>query len=363
MELSRGYTVAKPTGVRLMHRILFLFGLSLLPGIADACTTVAFTDPAQPVMAYNFDFHIGEGAVLVNKSGLAKTSETAGNPARWLARYASVTFVMFGRDSPMTGMNEAGLAASQMWLDEARYEDADERPTIGVVEWLQYVLDTSATVEEALENIKKVRIASKIPLHYKLMDARGHAAVIEFLDGEAVIRTGADLPYAALANDTYAHSLEFAAQVASGSMTAEGSGSRSRFTRAAFALESKPHPEGDPVARAFATLEDVKQVSHTQWSIVYDTTKRIVYWRTRENAMVRSLDLRRFDPSCRVPTMQLGIDAGSGDVTSDFRPYTTEDNERLLVANALATPFLAHIGTDVLRQSARWPESSVCQQN
>jgi hypothetical protein len=87
-----------------MRCILVFLGLFLLPGIADACTTLAFIDPARPVMAYNFDFHIGQGAVLVNKSGLAKMSETEGNPARWLARYASVTFVMFGRDSPMTGM-------------------------------------------------------------------------------------------------------------------------------------------------------------------------------------------------------------------------------------------------------------------
>jgi hypothetical protein len=33
----------------------------------------------------------------VNKSGLTKVSETEGNPARWRARYASVSFVMFGR--------------------------------------------------------------------------------------------------------------------------------------------------------------------------------------------------------------------------------------------------------------------------
>jgi penicillin V acylase-like amidase (Ntn superfamily) len=342
---------------------LVLLGSFLLPGIADACTTLAFTDPARPVMAYNFDFHIGQGAVLVNKSGLAKKSETEGNPARWLARHASVTFVMFGRDSPMTGLNDAGLAVSQMWLDEARYENADGRPTIGVLEWMQYVLDTSATVDEALENIKKLRIASEIPLHYELMDARGDAAVIEFLDGKTVVRTGANLPYAALANDAYANSLEFADQVTSGRTKAEGTGSLSRFTRAAFANHSKPDRKGDPIAHAFSTLEDVKQVSRTQWSVVYDTAKRVVYWRTRENVMIRSVDLRRFDPSCRAPTMQFDIDDGSGDVTADFRPYATEDNERLLVENALATPFLAHIAADVLRQSARWPESSVCQQN
>jgi hypothetical protein len=262
-----------------MRRLLFLLGLTFLPGFAAACTTVAFTDPARPVLAYNYDFHIGQGLVLINKRGLDKVSETAGHPARWHARYASITFTMFGRDSPMTGMNERGLVASQMWLDEARYEAADERPTIGVVEWVQYVLDTSATVDEALANILKVRIESKVPLHYKLMDAAGHGAVVEFLDGEAVIRSGDDLPLAALANDSYARSLDFAGNVAAGKAQAIGSGSLSRFTRASLAQQS-PRP-ADPIAFAFATLADVAQPQRTQWSIVYDTARRIVHWRTR----------------------------------------------------------------------------------
>lgn len=346
-----------------MQRLLLLLGLSLLPSVADACTTVAFTDPARPVLAYNFDFHIGRGVVLVNKRGLDKISETPGNPARWHASYASVTFNMFGRDSPMTGMNEAGLATSQMWLDAARYEKADERPTIGVAEWMQYALDTSATVEEALANIRKVRIESRVTLHYKLMDAHGNAAIVEFLGGEAVIRSGSSLPYAALANDSYAHSLEFAAQVVAGKAEATGSGSLSRFTRAGLAQQSKRGLAGDPIARGFATLGDVAQAARTQWSIVYDAAKRTVYWHTRENISVRSVSLAGFDPSCAAPTMLLGINEGTGDVSERFRPYRTEDNERLLIENVRATPFLAGIDDNSLRQSARWPESSVCRMN
>ncbi len=346
-----------------MRRLLLLLSLSLLPGIADACTTVAFTDPQRPILAYNFDFHIGQGLVLINKHGLDKVSETQGRPARWHARYASITFTMFGRDSPMTGMNEAGLATSQMWLDEARYEAPDERPTIGVAEWMQYVLDTSASVEDALANIARVRIQSRITLHYKLMDARGDAAVVEFLDGEAVIRRGAGLPYAALANDTYARSLDFAAAVAAGTAQASGSGSLARFTRAGLAQQSLSDPGGDPVARAFATLEDVAQPSRTQWSIVYDAARRTVHWRTHENATLRSASLPAFDPGCTAPTLLLDIDEGEGDVGERFRPYRGEDNEKLLFETVRATPFLAGIGDAALRQSARWPEASPCRMN
>jgi choloylglycine hydrolase len=345
-----------------MPRLLLLIVLALLPAAADACTTIAFTDRTRPILAYNFDFPIGQAVVLINKKGLAKVSETEGRPARWQVRYASITFNMFGRDSPMTGLNEAGLATSQMWLDEARYEVPDDRPTIGVAEWMQYVLDTSATVDEALGQIAKVRIASRIPLHYKLMDAQGNAAVVEFLDGKAEIRRGDGLPVAALANDTYARSLDFMREVESGAAEATGSGSLARFTRAALAQQSPRDPAGDPVANAFATLADVAQSGRTQWSIVYDLTNHTVHWHTRGNAAIRSVNLAGIETSCAAPSLFVDIDEGQGNVARSFRPFSSAENEKLILATFKATPFLAHIDEAALRLSARWPDTALCTQ-
>ncbi|MFZ5675938.1 MAG: linear amide C-N hydrolase [Pseudomonadota bacterium] len=344
-----------------MPRLLLLLLLALLPAAADACTTIAFTDRTRPILAYNFDFPIGQAVVLINKRGLAKVSETEGQPARWRARYASITFNMFGRESPMSGMNEAGLATSQMWLDEARYEAPDERPGIGVAEWMQYVLDTSATVDEALAAAARVRIDSRIPLHYKLMDAQGNAAVVEFLDGKAEIRRGDGLPVAALANDSYQRSLDFMREVTSGTAQATGSGSLARFIRAALAQQSRRDPADDPVAKAFATLADVAQSGRTQWSIVYDLATRTVHWHTRGNAAIRSLALDGVAASCATPPLFVDIDEGKGDVGRLLRPFGSADNERLILATFKATPFLAHIDEAVLRQSARWPDSALCE--
>ncbi|HTN98072.1 MAG TPA: hypothetical protein VL101_13960, partial [Nordella sp.] len=236
-----------------------------------------------------------------------------------------------------------------------------DRPTIGVVEWMQYVLDTSASVDEALSHIARLRIESRIPLHYKLMDAGGNAAVVEFIGGEAHISSGAGLPYAALANDSYARSLDFLSEVKSGTIPATGSGSLARFTRAALAQRSPRDPLGDPVAMAFAALADVAQSGRTQWSIVYDVKKRTVHWRTRANAALRSVTLAGFDPSCATPPLFVDIDEGEGDVARRFRPFGSADNENLIVATFKATPFLAHIDEASLRQSARWPDMAPCQ--
>lgn len=344
-----------------MPRLLLLIVLALLPAAADACTTIAFTDRTRPILAYNFDFPIGQAVVLINRKGLAKVSETEGHPARWQARFASITFNMFGRDLPMTGMNEAGLATSQMWLDEARYEEPDERPTIGVAEWMQYVLDTSATIDEALRAIAKVRIESRIPLHYKLMDAQGNVAVVEYLDGKVVIRRGDGLPVAALANDTYARSLDFMRQAENGTAQAEGSGSLARFSRAALAQQSPRDPADDPVAKAFAALADVAQSGRTQWSIVYDLARRSVHWHTRGKAAIRSVRLAGFEASCLSPPLFIDIDQGEGSVAGLFRPFSSAENEKLILATFKATPFLAHIDEASLRQSARWPAAARCE--
>src|SRR5687768_16320242 len=98
--------------------------------------------------------------------------------------------------------------------------------------------------------------------------------------------------------------------------------------RAGLAQQSKR--QGDPVAFAFATLDDVAQPQRTQWSIVYDTARRMVHWRTPANKEVRSAGFVGLDLPCAAPTTQLSIHEGRGEVTHHFRSYRSADNERLL---------------------------------
>ena len=77
------------------------------------------------------------------------------NAAKWIAKYGSVTFNQFGRENPTGGMNEMGLVVEQMWLDETEYPKDDARPTLGTQEWMEYLLDTSATTAEAVKNAEE----------------------------------------------------------------------------------------------------------------------------------------------------------------------------------------------------------------
>ena len=100
-----------------------LVGLGVAVLIAPpvlSCTTVCLLEREKAVVAYNYDFHSSERLVLVNKRGTKKVSSVRTQGAAWTATYGSVTFNQFGRDNPMTGINEEGLAVAQMWLDETR---------------------------------------------------------------------------------------------------------------------------------------------------------------------------------------------------------------------------------------------------
>ena len=134
-----------------------------------------------------------EWFVQISK-GLSKTSMKTedGETISWVSQYGSITFNQYGKEFPTGGMNEKGLVVELMWLDETKYPAADNRPAVGVLQWIQYQLDNCATIEDVIATDKKLRIAStgNPPLHYLVADANGRAATIEFLEGKMVIHQG-----------------------------------------------------------------------------------------------------------------------------------------------------------------------------
>jgi choloylglycine hydrolase len=337
-------------------------GLGLAAGDANACTTVCFTDGSAPIVAYNYDFHSGDGLVLVNPRGLAKTSVLDGKPHAWTSRFGSLTFNQYGRDQPMTGINERGLVVAQMWLDEAKYPAADARPEISVLEWMQLQLDTATSVAEVLQSAREVRIRSRIPLHYLAADRAGQVAVIEFLDGELRARTGAELAVPVLTNSTYADSLVHLRRHRGFGGDAEppgGAHSLDRFVRAAAGRASAAG--GDPVARAFATLASARQEGWTRWSIVYEVDRLRAYFHTEHHAAIRRADLAAFDLDCPQPARMLDIEARlDGNATGHFAAYSTAANLDLLRRSYRKTPFLAQVPEARMEAIARHPDGARC---
>ena len=352
-------------GLALSMVLIVLSPFDLRP-----CTTFCFKANGQWVFGRNYDFEIEYGLVVVNKRGLAKTAfltpGTVGRPAQWVSKYGSVTFNQFGREFPLGGMNEAGLVIELMWLTPTEYPNADARPTLRELQWIQYQLDTAETVQDVIASDKALRIeGNSITVHFLLCDRKGGAAAIEFLGGRMRAYAGKDLPVKALTNNTYEYCLDFlklAGSDESKPAFAQAGNSPRRFVYAAKGVQAwDAKGSGDPVGYAFQIL-DKCNLPHSRFRIVYDTKAGVIYFRTASTPNLRSIDFRKFDFSCGTPVKILDMLADlKGDVTGRFQDYTWEANYDLVKKAFSGTSFLKGTPEPAMLVFAKYPDGLRCR--
>lgn len=116
----------------------------------------------------------------------------------WTSKYGSVIASAYDIASS-DGMNEKGLVGNMLYLAESDYGRNDGRPVMSLSLWLQYVLDNFATVNEAVEELKKdkFKIANpdlpggkKSTIHLSISDVSGDSAIFEYVNGKLVIHHG-----------------------------------------------------------------------------------------------------------------------------------------------------------------------------
>lgn len=329
-----------------------------------ACTTFCLKNKGEVLFGKNYDWMVGDGLIFVNKRGVVKTAQAEGaaDPAKWTSRFGSVTFNQYGRENPSGGMNEAGLVIELMWLDDTEYPTADALPAVGTLEWIQYQLDTSGSVEEVLKNSENVRIASEVKIHYLANDKNGNSATVEFLDGKMVAHAGEKLVLSALANDTYEKSVNYSKKTNFEKAVSESS--FDRFTRAARKTKEfaeKPKTEQEAVAYAFDTLADVAQKNYTQWSIVYDQQRGKIHFRSLQSPNIKTIDAKSFDYNCGSQVKIFDVNSKeSGDVSGKFADYTRAANRDLIERAFAGTPFLKNVPALLKESAAIYPEQFAC---
>ena len=309
----------------LMSAAAALLLCGVPPRSASACTTFMLERGGERVVGKSYDWYMGQGLVIINKSGVAKRAllaKSGDRPAQWTSRHASVTFNQYGREFPAGGMNDAGLVVEIMWLESSEYERADQRPTLNELQWIQYQLDSFATVAEVIAAAPSLRVSPVYArVHYLACDKTGACAAFEWVDGKRVITPGAR----ALTNHTYAQSFAWASKQ---KQPPAGAGSLERFTRAA--RQAAAPPAGDLTTAAFGVLDGVRW-AESQWNIVYDPVHLRVSFRTRVSRAIKTLDLGKLATSCARPVALVDIDVDpGGDVASRLRPYDQATNRNLI---------------------------------
>jgi predicted MPP superfamily phosphohydrolase/penicillin V acylase-like amidase (Ntn superfamily) len=359
--------------VRTAGRSEILFLRVALRGPAAAvipqCTAFVLQGRGSLFLAKNFDGPLGDGLILVNKRGVAKQAFEPGTPGAkpldWTSKYGSVTFNQFGREFPLGGLNEAGLAVEELG-GPADYPAADGRPALNELEWVQYQLDTAGSVKDVLASDADVRVSKLLfDAHFLVADRKGNAAVVEFVGGKRTAVTGGYLTVPVLANDAFAESvrcLEFQGGFDGRRRPSNATESSARFVRAAaFLREFESLGQAPVVDDAFVALKSLERAD-TQWSIAYNLPRRLVFFKTRAHRRYKIIGLERVDFSCGTPALMLPVDTeDSWDLSGRFSGYDAARNRSLLESvfarlaemGGPASP----PGAEVIRGMAAHPDS------
>ncbi|AMB46994.1 choloylglycine hydrolase [Methylobacterium sp. AMS5] len=130
--------------------------------------------------------------------GMVRNGEVGPDSIRWTSKYGSLVATAFD-NSTSDGVNEEGLTANVLSLEESQYPAFDGKgtPGLAISVWAQYALDNFATVDEAVAALEKqpfTLVTRTIPgtqviasIHMSLSDSGGDSAIIEYIDGQQVI--------------------------------------------------------------------------------------------------------------------------------------------------------------------------------
>jgi penicillin V acylase-like amidase (Ntn superfamily) len=350
----------------------YLLRIALTTAIASiaytqsvACTTFCIHTTDHLVFGKNFDFHTGVGHVVVNKRQLKKVSYSM-PPERtmeWISKYGSVTFNQMGKEFPYGGINEKGLVIEIMWLSETQYPEADNRYGLTELQWIQYQLDNSATVDEILASDTKVRISKKsvAPVHFLVCDAKGNKATIEYVNGGFITHTGDALSTCVLTNSTYNNSTKYL-----NSLVRQGEKGQRAFTTTSFdrfaeaSFLVKNFKDGNVVDYAFEVLGKTFQPNFTRWSIVYDLKNMTVHYKTLDNTNTRVFRVSDFNFACSTPSLYIDIEEDMQNGKLNFKPFSPQANRKLIATAFSQVDFLQGKTEKEREVVAVYPEGVEC---
>ncbi len=352
--------------------------LLFMGNYAFSCSTIAIPKSPEKWVLKSYDWHQPHGTIFINPKGLKKRGFHLKDIKRpsWTSKFGSLTFNQHGRELPLGGINEAGLVVEIMWLNESKYGAGKSGEYLNEMQWIQYHLDRFSTVKEVTKSALEIGISSLYAkVHYLVCDTDGECATIDFLSDAKppVIRTGSELPYWALTNDSYDASVEGAKKYLVFGGTKKGpdvlsQGSIDRFVKGALGSSLYKPDTTTPTQDVMAILKSVGQGDYTKYNIAYDRKANRVYFRTHTRPSTKWVDLSTFNFKC-IKAVENGPDTGAkllnmnllkeGDVSADFEAYTMAANVKLIEDGLKEVADLLPDGA--LKKLALYPDSLKCE--
>jgi len=283
----------------------------------SACTVVRLGyNKDHYLVGQNFDWGNKFAYLSVNPSGVQHVALKFNNsekPIKWKAKYGSVTFNVsdnskkIDKNAVAGGMNEFGLCANILWLEDSKYPKPSKKAELDSLQWAQYFLDNARSVKEAILLSKKIDVRPALSLgkvikvHLFLTDSNGNSSVMEYIKGKLKIYFNSSLPIAILTNTEYQKAAQTVKRYNGfgGDLPLPGGyQSQSRFVLAASYVQTLPKikSNADAIAYLFGCLgyviEPPASTTPTAWSVVYDLPNKIVYYRDINNQSIRYIRMR-----------------------------------------------------------------------
>jgi len=289
-----------------------------------------------------------ETDLWVFPKGMQRDGGIGKNPIRWTSKYGSVV-ASFYNAATADGMNEKGLVGNILYLAEADYGEPAKtgKPTISVGAWLQYILDSYATVAEAVAALKDepfTVIAPVLPngraaaVHTSLSDPSGDSAILEYLNGKLVIHHG---PECQVMTNSPVYDQQLALNaywdlIGGNNMLPGTINAADRFVRLSYFLKSSPKYKDRKmaVAAVFSQMRAIgvplgmedpnhPNISATLWRTVADHDARRYYFESTISPAVFWVDLDKvnLEPGADVMKLEtLGSKTLAGEVSAEFQP-------------------------------------------
>ena len=304
---------------------------------ASTCTIFSLYPNKQHWIGRTFDWSYGHGLIFTNKRNVTKKglrlipTDVSGV---WTSKYGSVTFNQFGREFPTGGMNEAGLMVDALELKTSVFPPVDSRVSLNELQFMQYLLDNYATVENINADIANIRmspVGSK--LHYFTCDLK-NCLTIEFIKGQVVTHLKNNMEISSLANNTYeehiAYAREFITFGGKKPIIFESKESLDRFVRASY-YAKQINRVPNKTQTLFDILNDVGS-KNNRWQLIYNQNEKTITFRTTAKiALQRKIDLKHFDFSCQTSNQYFDLDSDyAGSINSNFVNFDPAINHAII---------------------------------
>jgi len=298
--------------------------------------------------------------------GLTESAKPA-----WTSKYGYVAVDGLNLGVCVDGMNEKGLSFGLLWFPGAQYPQPNTDSTaINVVDVGNWILGNFSTVDEVKVALSEKTIWADYipelkqipPAHFAVHDAKGNSIVVEFIDGKQVIY---DNPNGVMTNapeftwhlTNLRNYIQLSAsnpqsiKIGGTILAPPGQGEGflgipgdwtppSRFVRTSAMLQfAKPTANSYKAANLAGHMLNAVDIprgvvrdpsgslensDYTQWALVKDLTKKVIYYRTYDYPQMRTigLDLIDFNKSKTEPIPMTMDNEKMTEMSSFFRTKT-----------------------------------------